>query len=129
MHCARAGDKSWGLWKQCHSLAMGLPGYRSALPVCQQNLSTQSNYGFTLLLLLVSIHGRILLGQGIAVAHLHVNFEPWAFTCPAWSKERSVKVPAAGNWQIGAVLMCVSIADAEWGIRAANYLSAIKENN
>lgn len=69
------------------------------------------------------------MGQGIAVAHLHVSFEPWALTCPAWSKDRSVKVPAVGNQQAGSVLMWVSIAGAERGIRPANYLSAIKESN
>lgn len=77
----------------------------------------------------MSICGRILLGQGTAVAHLCVSFEPWALTCPAWSKDRSVEVPAAGKQQTGAVLMCVSIADAEQGIRTANYLSAAKESN
>lgn len=69
------------------------------------------------------------MGQGIAVAHLCVSFEPWALTCPARSKDGSVRVLAVGNWQTGAVLMWVKIADAERGIRAADYLSAIKESN
>lgn len=72
----------------------------------------------------------MLPGQGIAVANLCVSFEPWALTwSPAWSKDGSLRVPAAGNRQTGAVLMWVSIADADQGIRAANYLSAINKSN
>lgn len=60
------------------------------------------------------------MGQGFAVANFCVSFEPWALTCHAWSKDGSVRVPAAGNQHTGAVLMWVSTADAEWGIRAEN---------
>lgn len=40
-----------------------------------------------------------------------------------------MKVPAVGNQQNRAVLIWVSIADAEQRIRAANYPSTIKESN
>lgn len=40
-----------------------------------------------------------------------------------------MKVPAGGNWWSGAVLMWASVAELEGEIRAANYLSAIKESN
>lgn len=80
-------------------------------------------------MLLVSIPSKVLLGQGIAMAHLWVSFEPWALTVLLGAKGRSVKVPAGGNQQSGAVLVWASVADAEGAIRAANYLSAVKESN
>lgn len=129
LHCARAGGGLWGPCRQCCSLLMGLPGCGSALPSCWRSLSMLSNYGFTLLSLLLSIPSRVLLGQGIATACLWMGFRPWALIFLFEAKGRSVKVPAGGNQQCGIVLMWASSADAEGQIRAANYLDAIKESN
>lgn len=77
----------------------------------------------------MSIPSRVLLGQGIVTAHLWVSFEPWALIILLGAKGRSVKVPAGGNRQSGAALTWASAAGAEGEVRAANYLSAIKESN
>ena len=96
---------------------MGLQGCGSALSTCWQSLSTLNNYGFTLLLLLVSVPSRVLLGQGTATADLWASFEPWALVVLLGAKGRSVKVPAGGNQQSGAVFTWASVADGKSGLQ------------
>lgn len=67
------------------------------------------------------------MGQAIATVRLWASFEPWALTVLLGAKGRSVRVPAGGSRQSGAVLTWASTTDAEGEIRAANYLSAVKE--